>query len=316
MSPTAWPPDFDIHTMFGPDLTPPPALDWNKIQAFARFALDSFIGQIAIAFGGINILGWKPFDFLADWGQQRIAEAQANYLAATNAQGAADYANSQITGLLTTDVSGGVALYTSFDGPAATDIGANFTQVYSGPGGGTWGVDGAGNTRWNASGGGYRICTARHNTPVTTNYQRIRVVLTSKPWSERAGQIPANFLYGRMNAAGDSLVYARFTYASMQVGCIVAGSTTVFATVSFSPNLGDVLDFYIGTDDDDREFIVRRNGVDIVSCIDSAAVSDMGSSNLYVGLGAMATDRDFFTAQSVPGQIAAWAGIDRQATTH
>ena len=163
--------------MFGPDLTPTGGLDWNRIQAFTRFALESFVGQIAIAFGGIDIAGWKPFDFLADWGQDRINEAAANYLAATNAQGSANFANSQITGLLTTDVSGGVALFSSFDGVAASSLGASWTQVYGGPGGGTYGIDGLGNAVWNLSGGFYRNSFARYNTPLTTDYQRARIVL-------------------------------------------------------------------------------------------------------------------------------------------
>lgn len=288
----------------------------RRVKGFGPALIKHALAQVLYAVAGISIGGVEPFAGLAHWADQLEQQASDAYFNASVAQGSADYANSQITGLLTTDVSGGVALFSTFNGPAATNIGGEFTQVYSGSGGGTWGVDGVGNTRWNASGGLTRICWARHNTPVTTDFQRVRIVLTTKPWSESLGQIPANFLLGRVNSACDTFVYARFSYLSMQLGCVVSGSTTVFDTVSFSPQLGDVIDFYIGTDDDDRELIVRRNGIDVLSYTDSADVSSKGSSYRYVGLGAMATDRNFFSAQSVPGQYAAWAGIDRQSTTH
>ncbi|SBS73766.1 hypothetical protein MHPYR_180046 [uncultured Mycobacterium sp.] len=317
MSSIAWPPSVDIHTLFGPDLTPPGGLDWNKIQAFARFALESFIGQIAIAFGGINIAGWKPFDFLADWGHDRIAEAQANYLAATNAQDSADYANSQLTGLLATDVSGGVSLSSGFDGPAATGIGGSFTIVYSGSGGGNWALDGAGNTKWVKNGGLSRTGIARHNTPLATDYQRIRLVLKQIPNPDAGGGGPVNIIAGRINSACTTYVFVRFSRTAITLACFVSGSGTVFATDStFAPTAGDVFDFYLGTENDPREFIVKCNGNEITALTytDSSAVSSMGSTTRYPGLGCIATGNVF--DQQGPGTVTAWGAIDRQAATH
>lgn len=74
---------------------------FGQIAASVRFMVESFIGQVAIAFGGISIFGWKPFDFLAQWGQDRIAEASANYLAATSAQATANTANTNANNALT-----------------------------------------------------------------------------------------------------------------------------------------------------------------------------------------------------------------------
>jgi hypothetical protein len=74
---------------------------FGQIAASIRFMVESFIGQVAIAFGGISIFGWKPFDFLAQWGQDRIDEASANYLAATSAQAAANTANTNANNALT-----------------------------------------------------------------------------------------------------------------------------------------------------------------------------------------------------------------------
>ncbi|OYN80413.1 DUF7257 domain-containing protein [Mycolicibacterium sphagni] len=235
-----------------------------------------------------------------------------------SAQSAADYANEQLLGLLVTDVTGGVSLNSPFDGPAATNLGGSFTQVYSGPGGGTWGVDGFSSTKWNRSGGQYRRCIARHNTPLATSTQRIRLVISTLPWTASAGGAPVNYACGRVNAACDSYVYARYNNnGALRLGCVSAGTDTEFNTVSFNPALGNTIDLYLGTDNSDRQFLVRRNGVDVMPpYTDTAGISAMGPSNLFVGLGAMATDRNVFTEQSIPGGIGAWGAIDRQATTY
>jgi hypothetical protein len=49
----------------GPLTTP---LTMQSLGNFFDQLIRKFIGQIAIAFGGIEIFGWHPFEFLADWG--------------------------------------------------------------------------------------------------------------------------------------------------------------------------------------------------------------------------------------------------------
>ncbi len=49
----------------GPLTTP---LTLQSLGNFFDALIRKFIGQIAIAFGGIEIFGWHPFEFLADWG--------------------------------------------------------------------------------------------------------------------------------------------------------------------------------------------------------------------------------------------------------
>jgi hypothetical protein len=316
MSAVAWPPSFDIHTLFGPDLTPPGGLDWNRIQAFARFALESFIGQIAIAFGGIDILGWKPFDFLADWGQARIAEAQANYIAATTAQNAANYANAQLTALLVTDVSGGVSINSSFDGSAAASLGGSWTQIYGGPGGGALGIDGQGNAVWYKSGGFYRASSAHYNTPLATDYQRGRIVLATVPEHASFGSNPLNSILLRTNAALDTFVYAELSDSGVTIGCVVSGAVTILQPLTCTVANGDTWDFYAGTEIDAREFIIKRNGVEQIRVTDSSAISQLGSSYLYAGMSAQAADKSVFTDQGLPGAVTAWGAIDRQAATH
>jgi hypothetical protein len=74
-------PNTNVHSIPGGmagDVVPP--LDPQQFQAMFNLLADYFIGQIAIAFGGVEILGWHPFDFLVDWGEDLQAQALAAYL--------------------------------------------------------------------------------------------------------------------------------------------------------------------------------------------------------------------------------------------
>ncbi|OBK50100.1 hypothetical protein A5656_27535 [Mycobacterium gordonae] len=83
-----------------------PPIPLQQLGATMQFFIDVFVGKIAIAFGGIEILGWHPFQFLADWGQARIDQANANYLLAATADGKAqdalDFIASMVDGILGT----------------------------------------------------------------------------------------------------------------------------------------------------------------------------------------------------------------------
>lgn len=300
-----------------PSDTATPPFTQNQLRGIARSMVSLILAQVLYAISGIHVFGVEPFAGLKDWADTLVATANDAYYNASVAQGAADYANSSITGLLTTDVSGGQSLFSSFEGTAATNIGASFTQEYDGTGSGTFGLDGAGNTKWNKSGGFTRRCFARHNTALTTDYQRGRVVITTRPQNAISGTAPAIYVCLRMNAACDTLVYARLENDFAAIGCLVGGSETVLHSGSVTINNGDVIDFYAGTDNDDREFILKRNGVNLLSPFtDASAVSSYGSSYLYAGLGNLAPSWAFFTSQGDPGKVAAWAAVDRQATTY
>lgn len=59
--------------LFGPVGAVPDAQQWIlTISALTEY----FIGEIAIAFGGISILGWQPFAFLQTWGENLVNQAQ------------------------------------------------------------------------------------------------------------------------------------------------------------------------------------------------------------------------------------------------
>jgi len=300
-----------------PSDTAAPPFTQNQLRGIAKSMVNLILANVLYAISGISIFGVEPFDGLKGWADELVATANDAYYNASVAQSSADYANAQITGLIPTDVSGGVSVNSTFDGPAGTSIGASFTQEYiDGPGSGTWGLDGSGNTKWNKSGGSWRVCIARHVTPTATEFQRVRIVLASKPESPNFGGTPRNYLCGRINSAATTFVYASVSYNNLQIGCYNSGTDTVLKTVSHTPNVGDVYDLYIGTDVDDYEFIVKRNGTEVTRHTDSGHVSQKDSSHLGVGLGCVATDKNVFTGQAIPGAVTAWGGLDRQPTSY
>jgi hypothetical protein len=293
---------------------------WQRIQAQTQFFLDTFIGQVAIAFGGIEIFGWQPFAFLVEWGEERIADAARNYAAALNAQGSANYANSQLGALAASRFaaeSGGVALTASFNGASANNFGAGFTRTSTGAGAGHYGPDGNGLAVWKKSGGNDRTHIDRNNTPLTTDYQVVIVVLATVPQAPFLGANAYNYFGGRLNAALTTYVYVRVGYNDLQLGCVVAGTVTPFSTVSFTPAIGDEIRLYLGTTTDVREFIVTRNGDQVLAYTDTGAVSQYGISNLYAGLAETAGNRAsefglfLFADQTVPASLDSWAAADR-----
>lgn len=68
-----------------------------QIKAFIQFLITAIIAQIAIAFGGIEIAGWQPFEFLVEWGQDLQAQASEAYSQSVSAQATANTANSNAT---------------------------------------------------------------------------------------------------------------------------------------------------------------------------------------------------------------------------
>ncbi|WP_113963534.1 hypothetical protein [Mycobacterium shimoidei] len=72
----------------GGSLTPP--LTQQQLQATMQFFMTAFVGQIAIAFGGIEIAGWKPLDFIAEWGHDLIEQASAAFQGQQQANQKAD----------------------------------------------------------------------------------------------------------------------------------------------------------------------------------------------------------------------------------
>ena len=313
-----------VHDIPGGFQAAAPPLSWQQVQATAQYFLDIFIGRVAIAFGGINIFGWKPLDFLADWGEQRILDAQENYARAMNAQRTATFANSQVTiltgGALATDVTGGVAINAQFNEAAANTLGAGWTRVSDFAGGGHFGPNGSGQAVWKKSGGATRRHVDINNTPLATDNQAVFVVMAEPPEDPYIGADAYTYLIARANAAGDTFVWARIGNNDLAVGKTVSGTwSSPWVTVSTTTNPGDQWSLLVGTDVDDRQMIVKQNGVARITHTDTSS-SAMGASNLHCGLGSLAGDRAVliipFLDQTRPGELDLWAAADREPTTY
>jgi hypothetical protein len=92
IGPVTTTPDPSIHSVPAPDSPNGGGLNFGQIEAIGQFLLTSFIAQVAIAFGGISILGFDPLSFLVSWGQNLENQASQAYeqalTATTTAQAA------------------------------------------------------------------------------------------------------------------------------------------------------------------------------------------------------------------------------------
>lgn len=298
-------------------------IDWKQIRLQGELFIQTFIGRVAIAFGGINIFGWKPLEFLAEWGQKRIDDALANYEAATNAQLSANYANKQLTvltgGSLATSVTGGVAVNDQFNGTSASTLGSAWTRTSDGSGSGTFGPNGAGRAVWGKSGGLRRRHLDRFNTPLATDYQAVFVVL-GKPAEKTPLLTTANgytWLIARCNTGGTSgtdytFVWCRIGQNSLAVGKTVAGDwKDPWQSATVTVNSGDQIAFIVGTDTNARQLIIRQNGIVRIDHTDTSS-SDYGTGYLYVGVASQAGGA---IPQTAPAELDLWAAADRQPTT-
>ena len=68
-----------IHRPPPPKRSPFPPITPQYIGLIGSVILDLVLGQIALALGGVNILGIKPFAFLTQWGNDRVQRANDAY---------------------------------------------------------------------------------------------------------------------------------------------------------------------------------------------------------------------------------------------
>jgi len=242
---------------------------FGQLAASVRFMVESFIGQVAIAFGGISIFGWKPFDFLAQWGQDRIAEASANYLAAQGAQASANTANTGLA-ILNARVNGiiigGAYLYDTFDRDVA-DIASDpayDVHYFNGPG--SMGVSSsyAGIAYWNPVGfSDAQIFCRDVTTPMTTNVVRLSTVVSAFTYGD-AGNQAHIYLMGRMSADLQNYVTAAISGDGyVAIGYVVAGAYTQLGALgTVTVSTGDLWDFEIGTVGDEWQFRLLQNNAE------------------------------------------------------
>lgn len=294
----------------------------KAIGAATRYQL---LADVLLAVAGLHIFGAPVQAALTEWANTLQQKAQDAYNSAFNAQGSANYANAQLALMFGAGLAsdgGGTAVSALFNGSVGTTL-AGFTRTTAGPGAGTFGPSGSGTAKWNKSGGLALMLIDRNDTPLTTDYQAVQLILATAPQHpDIFGGQAYNWLFARSNSAADTFVYARIGYNTLKVGCYISGTDTTMPTAGSTPQSisltatdGDVFQLIVGTDVDDYEFIVKRNGVIVWRDIDNTNVSSMGASNYYVGMAEACNGRLVFT-QTVPGEVTGWSAADRLATSY
>ncbi len=293
------------------------ALLRTRTNAIRYHLLADVLYAVAGAVAGIPVLGPAVSAQLSIWADDLEQKAIDALNDAATAQGSANFANVQLTiltgGALASNVPGGVSVSDQFSGASANNHGAAWTRALSeGPGGGHQGPNGTGQSVWKKSGGSWRRHIDRYNTPLATDHQVVFVLL-SKPPEDPFGSDAYTYLLARMNTAGTTYVYARIGNNDLQVGYRVAGTWTALETVDITVRPGDQFALTVGTTDDDREVVVRQNGVDRLGGGAGEIIatgSSMGTDYLYVGMAAEAAGRALVD-QTRPAELELWTGADR-----
>jgi hypothetical protein len=175
---------------------------------------------------------------------------------------------------LTTTSSSGEGIFEGFDGPEDDSLPGTFTTRYYGSGGAT-GTDGNGNAVWNPSGGSTGGAINRHNTPTATDTQMISLIINKN--IANASNPSHEELIGRCNLATDTYVTAKINQNDCEIGYVITDVYTQIGSSADHDGAAGTWDFRLGTAND-YEFILSRNGTEVLRVIDSTAASSKGAS--------------------------------------
>lgn len=257
----------------GIDMTQTPIEVWKDITAGFIPAIQKTINAI--------VNGW--FGWIGDWTEDDAADAVANQAATIATMSSAV---TQLQNRAQNQDVGGVSTFIDFTArPAATSMGADFTQTYSGSGTGYLGLDNGAKFFFGTFAS--RDCDfLKNDFQTTTDYQKVGLAFGSTPQYDALGHSSNNEIHGRKNAAGDTYVYANLDYNTAQLGCQVAGSRTVFVTspsgtFKFKSNASYWLE--CGTIGGLRVFRVLENNTPVLTHTEVGTTSQVGASYRYTG---------------------------------
>jgi hypothetical protein len=181
-----------------------------------------------------------------------------------------------------------------------------FSQTTSGTGAGSLALS-SGKLVWSGTATD-RSSLLRYTPAVCkSDYQKVGAAYATIPSTNFLGLWRSyNYLYGRMNTAGNSYVYAKIGASDLELGCYVSGSKTVFSTLSgFKFKPGSAYWLECGTSGGARIFRIWQNNIVILTYTDASSISQLGASNRSVGLGATAATNTY-----LPAQVSAFAFYD------
>jgi hypothetical protein len=287
-------------------------------QAIRYHLMADVLQAVAGSVAGIPILGPAIAAQLSAWADDLEARAVAALSDAATAQGSANYANTQVqilmSGMLASDVSGGLVVSDQLSGPSADDLGAGFTRTRSdGPGAGQFGLNGTGRAVWKKSGAAWRRFIFRSGTTMFTDYHSVHTIIGKMPDETPWGSDDALvYLCGRMSADGTEFVWLAISRSGIEIGTAGSGGLSGVYSLDMPVSVGDQFTFVCGSDAGGiNNFQVKQNGV--VKTGTNISFST-GSGYRGVGIGAKATSGAFFQ-QVRPAELEMWAANDRQPST-
>lgn len=295
------------------------ALVRSRSKAIRYHLLADVLFAVSGSVSGIPLLGPAVSDALSTWATDLEQRAQDALASAETAQTSANYANIQLailtSGSLASDVSGGVSLNAQFNGAEDTDLGSDWLRVSDGAGGGNYGPNGSGQAVWKKFGGLRRRHIFRNDTPLATDYQLVISLMSTPAQNPSLGSDAYSYLIARSNSSATTFLWAAIGNDSVAVGKTVSGTwASAWFSTSVTTRPGDSWMFVVGTDTDDRQLLVKQNGVTRIDWTDVSS-SAMGSDYRYVGVGAQAADRNLILDQTKPGELDIWIAADRLPTS-
>lgn len=188
--------------------------------------------------------------------------------------------------------------------PNSTNLPSSFTQTYSGSGVKPFGV-----TSGRATVNPVAVIVAPRSTAAvytgatcTANRQTTAGIWTAIPGADIFGIKGYGELFCRSDATGATRTYARLYQSSVEFGCYVAGTKTVFDTQSFAFKPNRAYFFLAGTDSGDRVYQLREGATDgqLMASKMEVGTTAVATGNYHCGLGAGWTE-------SLAGNIGAGA---------
>jgi hypothetical protein len=206
----------------------------------------------------------------------------------------------------------GRPIYDLFDGSSGAISSSKWDVSYVQPlAGGRVRQDGNGNCWWSGFGFAPRTARARYTAATTdTDVQIVKVVMpTTVQDPSLLGQPSHLRLLGRCDSTLDNYVYAEISDDGVELGCVVDGDETVWATTTATPADSDAWDFHVGTSGNNYYMKLNRNGVLAIDYDDVANDSVKGAAFRSVGFEMHAASRGLY-GQTSPGTMAVFSADD------
>jgi hypothetical protein len=283
-----------------------PPFTQAQLKAIGQSMRWRFLADVLYAVAGIGVFGPNVQTALKTWADELSRRADDAYRSA-------NYANVQISlltsGSLASDVPGGVSVSDQFNGDEANNFGGHWSRWSDGPGGGNYGPNGDGLAVWKKFGGLRRRHVDRYDTELATDYQMVVAIMATPPRHRVSETDARTYLCARMDASGETFVFAAIGDGVVEVGVCTSTTFTVWdSSDDVTVHSGDQWIFTVGTDVDDRQVVLRQNGIVRLDYIDDA--HPFGADYRGVGVGAQATGW-LALDQTVPGELDLWSAADR-----